>query len=267
MYDDVIKMVEEATETRKEAKALDFYPDPKVALGCDMGTYFANYPQLYSGFAKNGAPVFFSKPGVLNVDAVECITTLPGILKFHWYMMQHDFGTRLRSRKASDPHFKRFECVSILDLNNLTMGQLTSKALAIIKEQSAVDSICFPETMNKMLIINGPRFFGATWKLIKGWLDPRTANKIEVISDRKKWTERLLELIDEDQLPSDYGGKGPDTQASIEKENFSGKLKRLHTEVMGLRYVFCLSYETTEPDAALSTCFSTFAQGTRFRNV
>ena len=41
VYDDVIKMVEEATETRKEAKSLDYYPDPKEALGCDMATYFA----------------------------------------------------------------------------------------------------------------------------------------------------------------------------------------------------------------------------------
>jgi hypothetical protein len=89
--------------------------------------------------------------------------------------------------------------------------------------------------MNKMYIINGPRFFGATWSLIKGWLDPRTANKIEVISSRKAWEKALLDYVDEDQLPSDYGGKGPDTQETIEKEAFTGKLKRMHTEVVYLR--------------------------------
>ena len=52
VYDDVIAMIEEATETRKEAKAMDFYPDPKLALGCDMSLYFHQYPQLYSGVAK-----------------------------------------------------------------------------------------------------------------------------------------------------------------------------------------------------------------------
>jgi hypothetical protein len=91
--------------------------------------------------------------------------------------------------------------------------------------------------MNKMYIINGPRFFGATWSLIKGWLDPRTANKIEVISSRKAWEKALLDYVDEDQLPSDYGGKGPDTQETIEKEAFTGKLKHMHTEVIYLRYV------------------------------
>jgi hypothetical protein len=235
VYDDVIKMVEEATETRKEAKSKGFYPDPKEALGCDMATYFAQYPQLYSGFAKNGAPVFISKPGVLNVDAVECITTLEGIVNFHWYIMQRDFAERLRAQKEKVPGFKRFECVCILDLEHLTLSQLTSRALTIIKEQAAIDSICFPETMCKMYIVNGPRFFGATWKLIRGWLDPRTAGKIEVISDRKKWTEKLLEVVEADELPEDYGGKGPNTQTTIENENFAGKLKRMHTEVLYLR--------------------------------
>jgi hypothetical protein len=235
VYEDVITMIEEATLTRAEAKILNFYPNPKEALGCDMGVYFAQYPQLYSGVAKNGAPLFISKPGVLNVDAVECITTLQGIVKFHWFVMMHDFGQRLRNQKAKDPHFKRFECVCVLDLNHLTIGQLGSKALAIIKEQAAIDSVCFPETMCKMFIINGPRFFGATWRIIKGWLDPRTANKIEVISDPKSWKKKLLEHVDEDVLPVDYGGKGEDTQMSIENEAFSGNLIRMHNEVMYLR--------------------------------
>ena len=88
------------------------------------------------------------------------------------------------------------------------MSQLSSRALQIVKEQSAIDSICFPETMCKMFIINGPRFFSASWNLIKSWLDARTSGKIEVISDRKKWSQKLLEQVDEDELPCDYGGKG-----------------------------------------------------------
>ncbi|KAL3931125.1 MAG: hypothetical protein SGARI_004284 [Bacillariaceae sp.] len=235
VFEDVMTMVEEATKCRADAKAADFYPDPKLALGCDMSVYFAQYPQLYSGFAKNGCPLFISKPGVLNVDAVELVTTISGIVKFHWHIMMHDFGGRLRQQKIDDAHFKKFECVCVLDLSHLTMAQLSQKSLTIIKEQSAIDSLCFPETMNKMYIINGPRFFGATWSIIKGWLDARTANKIEVISSRKQWEKALLDYVDAEQLPSDYGGKGPDTQATLDKENFAGKLKRMHTEVIYLR--------------------------------
>jgi hypothetical protein len=100
---DIIKMVEEATQVRKSAKAQGFFPDPVDALGVDKSLFFAQYPQLYTGFTKTGVPVFISKPGILNVDGMECITTLDGILKFHWHIMMHDFANRLQSQKAKDP--------------------------------------------------------------------------------------------------------------------------------------------------------------------
>lgn len=109
VYDDIIKMVEEATEVRKEAKSKNFYPNPVDALGCEASLFFAQYPQVYSGYTKMGVPVFISKPGILNVDGMECITTLDGILKFHWYVMMHDFANRLRSQKQEHPDtFKRY---------------------------------------------------------------------------------------------------------------------------------------------------------------
>ena len=164
------------------------------------------------------------------------LSLLLGIVKFHWHIMMHDFGGRLRAQKAKDPNFKQFRVFLCPRSGTLDSGQLNSTPRhAIIKEQSAIDSLCFPETMNKMVIINGQRFFGATWSLIKAWFDPRTAGKIEVISAKKAWTKKLLEFVDEDVLPSDYGGKGPDTQKTIDKENFSAKMKKLYTEVMYLR--------------------------------
>ena len=87
---------------------MNFYPNPIEALYVDASLYFDQYPQLYSGVAKNGAPLFISKPGILNVDGVECLTTLDGILKFHWYVMMHDFAQRLRAQKKANPNFKRY---------------------------------------------------------------------------------------------------------------------------------------------------------------
>lgn len=235
VFDDVMKMVEEATEFEVEPRKANFYIDPAAALGCPEAVYNAQYPQLYSGFAKNGSPIFFSKVGVVNINAIECITTVPNIVKYHWYVQIHDFGKRLRENKKTIPNFNRFECISILDAGNLTLAQLTGSVMTLMREQTALDSLCFPETMNKMYIINGPRFFSATWNIIKGWLDPRTAAKIEVISSRKQWVKDLLENIDADQLPVDYGGTGPPTNETMEKEGFTGDLKRLHTEVLSVR--------------------------------
>mmetsp|Transcript_12290 Transcript_12290/g.26170 ORF Transcript_12290/g.26170 Transcript_12290/m.26170 type:complete len:450 (+) Transcript_12290:193-1542(+) len=227
-YDDVIAMIEEATEVCADARNHDFYPDPVLALGCDPSVFMAQYPQLYHGQAKNGCPVFISKPGVLNVDGIECITTLDGILKFHWHVMMHDYKNRLLKHKESHPEFSNFQCVCVIDLAHLSSSQLSQRALSIVKTQTAIDSVCFPETMNRTLVINAPRFFSLTWNIIKGWIDPRTAGKIELISSRKNWEARLRELVDVDQLPSDYGGKGMATTETLAKEAPEGVLKQHH---------------------------------------
>lgn len=256
VFEDIMMMVEEATKCRSDAMIADFYPDPKSALGCDTALYSAQYPQVYSGFAKNGSPLYFSKVGCLDVEAIECITTVSSIVEYHWHVMMHDFADRLRTHKKDDPRFNKFECVCVMDLANLTIAQLNSKSLAIVKEQSAIDSLCFPETLNKMYIINSPRFFSATWGIIKGWLDPRTASKVEVISNRKTWEKALLEYADADQLPSDYGGTGPNTQDTIEKETFTGKLKRMHSEVLYVRGSGSITYDII-PDEELEVSIYT----------
>mmetsp|Transcript_25173 Transcript_25173/g.53669 ORF Transcript_25173/g.53669 Transcript_25173/m.53669 type:complete len:423 (+) Transcript_25173:220-1488(+) len=240
---DVMIMLEEAIKCSAEAKKFKFYPEPATALGCDEAIYNAQYPQVYSGFAKNGSPLFISKVGVLNIDAVECITTVTNIVKYHWYVQMHDYARRLRAHKKIDPNFTRFECVCVLDLANLTVGQLNSRTLKILKDQMEIDSLCFPETLNKMYLINCPSFFAVTWKMIKNWIDPRTSDKVEVLSSRKTWEKALLEYVDEEQLPSDYGGKGPITKDTMEKEGFTGNLKRLHTEVLYLRTSGSVTYD------------------------
>jgi hypothetical protein len=159
VYDDVIKMVEEATVCRKEPKDADFYQNPSAALGCDMALYMAQFPQIYSGFDKRGIPLFFSKPGVLNIDAVDCITTLDGILKFHWFFMVHDFGGRLRSQKriAQGSHNLKQSVFSILQTSLSRNSDL--ELWRSSREQAFIDSLCFPETMSQMVIINAPTFF------------------------------------------------------------------------------------------------------------
>jgi len=229
VYDDVIKMVEEATECRAEPREHDYYPNATESLGVEPAIFQSQYPQLYSGFSKTGCPVFYSKPGQLEIDGLECITTAQGILNYHWHVMQHDYKNRLLGFKKENPDFKRFECVTVLDLANVTVGKLGSRTLDIIKIQSHVDSLCFPETMNKTVIVNAPRFFSMTWGLIKGWLDQRTVNKIELFSNSSAAQKKLKEIIDEDQIPSDYGGTAEDTKTTE---------KRVASEECGVKYLW-----------------------------
>jgi len=220
-FQNVIKMVEEATTLRAKASLHNFYPNPSDGLGnkVEKSIYLAQYPQIYTGYSKDGYPVLFSKPGVLNINGLESITNLDGIFNFHWYSMIHDFGDRLKHQVEGDDTFKRFECICILDMGNLTSAHNLRRALNIIKHQTQVDSLCFPETLNRLIIINAPSFFSMTWNIVSAWLDERTSQKIEIMSgNRKKWESKLRELIDLDQLPRDYGGRGCTTEQLLDED-------------------------------------------------
>ncbi|KAL7562456.1 hypothetical protein ACA910_005433 [Epithemia clementina (nom. ined.)] len=210
---DCIPVIQQGQALRHKAALHQFYPNPDEALQCPAALYFAQFPQLYTGTVdKTGTPIFISQPGQINVDAIELITTVDNIVKLHWNLMVHDLGSRLSQLQAQHPDdFKRFECFCVMDCAGLTSAQLNKKTLAIIKAQSAIDAVCFPETCSYMVVINAPLLFAASWRIIKGWLDPQSASKVEVISSKAASHARLLELVDAPQLPSDYGGTAPDT--------------------------------------------------------
>jgi hypothetical protein len=117
--------------------------------------------------------------------------------------------------------------------------------------------------MNKMLIINAPAFFSATWRIIKAWIDPRTASKIEVISNKAAGEKRLLELVAEDQLPSDYGGKGPDTEKTM-RDCYTGKADEVQTRMMYLRGHSSETIELKEGEAIEIVVYTRSTAGAKF---
>jgi len=62
----------------------------------------------------------------------------------------------------------------------------------------------YPERLSKALLVNTPWIFNATWAIIKGWLNPRTASKVCFIGQED--TKTLFEYIDKDVLEKKYGG-------------------------------------------------------------
>jgi hypothetical protein len=68
--------------------------------------------------------------------------------------MVHGFGAKLKERKDSDPNFRRFECICIVDLEGLSVSNIGRRAMNIIKVQSVTDSLCFPEVRYKQTYVN-----------------------------------------------------------------------------------------------------------------
>lgn len=100
-------------------------------------------------------------------------------------------------------------------------------ALQYIRAISDTDQRYYPETLNRLFLVNAPSAFVMVWKIVKGWLDPgvsliailstnqlnathtsivllQTIDKIQILG--KDYKQVLLEHIEAENLPDFLGG-------------------------------------------------------------
>ncbi|KAL3693234.1 hypothetical protein R1sor_006885 [Riccia sorocarpa] len=90
----------------------------------------------------------------------------------------------------------------IIDLKALGVKNLDSKSFV-----AGFDLLQnhYPGRIDKVYMVNVPLIFNGLWKVVSKLLDENTKRKI-IFVDNKKLTETLLEEIDIDHLPKEYGG-------------------------------------------------------------
>eukprot|EP00762_Andalucia_godoyi_P004268 ANDGO_05478.mRNA.1 mitochondrial CRAL-TRIO domain-containing protein C589.09 len=101
--------------------------------------------------------------------------------------------------------FRRALAQNICSFNQIfDMGSLGRKNFDPALEKFMVDVLqnYYPERLGACLILHSGWFFWLCWKVVKPWLDKRTASKI-VFIDSKHMKEQLLQYFSEETLPSD----------------------------------------------------------------
>jgi hypothetical protein len=83
-----------------------------------------------------------------------------------------------------------------------------------------------------MLILNAPGFFSMFWGLIKKFVDPRTAQRIQVFSSREKGLAALRKLVAVEEIPVDYGGTNKSVKQAFMEEAADPLLKRQDIELV-----------------------------------
>ena len=117
-------MVKEAVAERTEGENApihhNFYPSAKEALGVEEDIYTSQYPQLFSGkTTKDGKVLFFSKPGRVNINCLELVSTPAGVNKYQWSVMHHSFASVLRETAKKGSSFVRFQSCVVMDLDKM----------------------------------------------------------------------------------------------------------------------------------------------------
>ena len=93
-----------------------------------------------------------------------------------------------------------------MDIKNFHAKSLTAKYRNLVKDIIADESNLWPNTLEKMYIINAPWPFRFAWKIISNFIHPITVKKIDILGS--DYINTMKKKISLDQIPKAYGGQG-----------------------------------------------------------
>jgi len=216
--DAVFAMLEEnnACDVWKEAKANNFYKDFEAIYGCPASVFMALYPVVVSGIAKNGATMFYFKPGNMDINGLESVCNVVDLLPMLWDLL-HSKGTdsMLREAKSHDPTTTTVlaQRIIVMDLKGIPSALFDREFFRLCER--VVN--CFPETMNRTYMVNVPMTFQVVWAAAKLFMDERTLRKVGFFSKAYHATQDLLQFVDASELLSTYGGAGPSFEEVVQE--------------------------------------------------
>eukprot|EP00252_Welwitschia_mirabilis_P003905 TRINITY_DN1399_c0_g1_i4.p1 TRINITY_DN1399_c0_g1~~TRINITY_DN1399_c0_g1_i4.p1 ORF type:complete len:641 (+),score=129.41 TRINITY_DN1399_c0_g1_i4:317-2239(+) len=194
------------------------------------------YPHGFHGVDKEGRPIYIERIGMVDPQRLMQITTMEDYLKYHVQELEKTLNIRFPACSiATKQHIE--STTAILDVTGVGIRSLNKAARDLIIEVQKIDGENYPEILNTMFIVNAGTGFKLLWSIVKGFLDPRTALKINVLDS--DYQSELLKFIDASQLPEFLGGtctcnqdggclfsdKGPWRDPSIKKMVMQGLAK------------------------------------------
>lgn len=162
-----------------------------------------HYPQYYHKTDRIGRPIYIEELGNLQTSKLREFTTEERMLRFH--VAEWELMNKSRFPAASVAAGRQvFTSYTLLDLKGLSMRQFDKFARSFVSKAIAIDQDNYPEHLGSMFIINAPWYFSTIWKVVKGFMDGNTAEKIQILGT--DWKDTVQKYVDMENVPSRLGG-------------------------------------------------------------
>lgn len=127
--------------------------------------------------------------------------------KFNCYSLEMTLRrmAEMNAKRRDEKKPPTCQCLIIEDLTGLGTQHLYPAGLSMFGKIVRVMEDHYPEILGSAIVINAPSIFTMIWNLVSKFFDERTRNKIHILGS--DYIDTLKELMDEDQIPQELGGK------------------------------------------------------------
>jgi hypothetical protein len=175
-------------------------------LSCNTDELLDVYPHWHYGYDRVGRPVLYKQYGRFEITKAKELTDLDTLVRYHvWEQEACMLLCEEQSRKLG----VIVETITVvIDIKDMQMRQVNRDFLSMIKRIADIDQRLYPETLGALYIINAPSLFPFVWRVVKEFIDAKTAEKIHILSKESEWRPVLESNIGLENMPSEYGGQG-----------------------------------------------------------
>mmetsp|Transcript_43057 Transcript_43057/g.133861 ORF Transcript_43057/g.133861 Transcript_43057/m.133861 type:complete len:381 (-) Transcript_43057:17-1159(-) len=181
--------------------------NPQEVAGCDAELLMRYAPTWHQGFDRRGRPLLFAHYGKMRLSNLLRHTSVDKLLRLHIHRSEH--AARLCGQQTAKLGRDITSVVTIVDAEGLAAQNLLAGASYTWAQGMArIDQDHYPDRLGQLLVINAPQMVYRFWKVVQYFLPEQTRERVSLYSGREKWLPKLLELVDPEELPPEYGGYG-----------------------------------------------------------
>ncbi|GKZ00491.1 hypothetical protein MPSEU_001001600 [Mayamaea pseudoterrestris] len=167
----------------------------------DFALIKQHYPHFCHGTGKRGEPCFYEQPPKTNLKALrEGGVTLDKLLRHYAMVSEYQWQFVCRDDLQRS--------IYIIDLQGIRMGDFVGEVVDFVKKASALSAMHYPERAGSVFVINVPSWFRFIWSVVKPWVDESTLQKIFILRGEAEVRNALMERIELEHIPTEYGGTG-----------------------------------------------------------
>jgi len=162
------------------------------------------YIHGYHKTDKLGRPIYIEQTCKLNVTELFKATSEERLVKY--YVKEYEKLLKVRFPSCSKEKGTLIDrSLTIMNVEGIGLSLLVGQTKKFLKLAADIAQDYYPEMLGTMFLINSSFAFNLVWSVAKGFIDAKTVAKFNL--EKSKYQPKLLELVDEENLPSFFGGK------------------------------------------------------------